>query len=66
MDKEAMIYALQMALRFMTDRPELARMYINSTIEHIRSNGVPNTDFNLTRNSSSSQVNSMLDGLPTV
>jgi len=48
MDKEKMIDALQMALHLMTDRPELARMYINSTIEYIRSNWVANTDFNLT------------------
>ena len=49
MDKEKMIDALQMALYLMTSRPELARMYINNTIEHIRSNGVANNGFNRTR-----------------
>ena len=49
MDKEKMIDALQMALYLMTSRPELARMYINNTIEHIRSNGVANNGSNRTR-----------------
>jgi hypothetical protein len=49
MDKEKIIYALQMALYLMTDKPELARMYINSTIDHIRSDGVANNCFNLTQ-----------------
>ena len=48
MDIEKMIDALQMALHLMTDRPELARMYINSTIEYIRSNGVANNVINPT------------------